>query len=132
MEERPNLIERLREGLAEGERFDRQMEAAGSTLTRNIHLRALLELFASGMPEGSQFIVRGGRLFGGGDLLHEQHPDLPIKVMAYGDIWLPPSQEITDDLWAEVAQLALVQPERFREAVQSIQEADLAFDTCPP
>src|SRR4051794_21832245 len=132
MGENHDLLESLRGALAEGEQFDRDMRAAGWTMTRDIHLLAFLEVYASGMPEGSQFTVRGGRLFRGGELVHREHLDMPIKVLPYDEIWLPPVPEITDDLWAKVAQLALEQPDHFRAAVQSIHEADLAFDCCPP
>ena len=37
------LLDALREGLVEGERFEHEMEAAGWRLTRNVHLRAFLD-----------------------------------------------------------------------------------------
>lgn len=132
MGEGHDLLELMREGLAEGERLDRDMVAAGWRLTRDIYLRAFLELAAAGLPDWSRFFIRGGRLFGGGELLHQQHPDMPIWFTAWDDIWLPPALEVTEALWQEVVRLALEHPDRFHAALKSIQEADLAFDTCPP
>jgi len=132
MDEKPDLIERLREGLADGEKFDRDMMAAGWRLTRDVYLRAFLQLFEAGLPEGSSFFVRGGRLFGGGQLVHHQHPEMSVRVTPWDDIWLPPVPEVVDDLWKEVARLASEHPERVRQAVWGIEQADRAFNTCPP
>lgn len=131
MSDKLDLIEIVKEALAEGEEFDRQMEAAGWTMTRDIHLLAFLEVFASGLPEGSRFFIRGGLLFKDGELLHWNHPTMPIVVTTWSDIWLPPVHEVVDGLWGEVVEFALKQPDRFRAAVRSVQEVDLAFDTCP-
>ena len=122
----------LRQGLAERERFEQEMEAAGWRLTHDVHLRAFLELVADGLPVDSNFFLRGGLLRASGELVHQDHPDLPIKRAALDDVWLPPwPPEIMKEFWAEVIRLALRNPEGFREAVQIISETDLGFNIYP-
>lgn len=126
------LLDALRQGLAERERFEREIEAAGWRLTRDLHLRAFLELVADGLPGYSNFSLRGDPLRAGGELVHHDYPDLPVRRAALDDVWLPPwPPEIMDELWTEVIQLALRYPEKFREAVQTISETDLDFNLYP-
>ncbi|WP_144428137.1 hypothetical protein [Azospirillum thiophilum] len=108
------------------------MEAAGWRLTRDLHLRAFLELVAGGLPDGSPFSLRGECPSLGGELVHHDYPDLPVRRAALDDVWLPPwPPEIMNELWSEVIQLALRHPEKFREAVQTISETDLDFNLYP-
>jgi hypothetical protein len=126
------LMDALRHGLAERERFEREMEAAGWRLTHDVHLRAFLELVAGDLPDGSPFSLRGERPSLCGELVHHDYPDLPVRRAALDDVWLPPwPPEIMDELWSEVIQLALRYPEKFREAVQTISETDLDFNLYP-
>ncbi|AIB12263.1 hypothetical protein ABAZ39_09665 [Azospirillum argentinense] len=126
------LLDALREGLVGRERFEHEMEAAGWRLTRDLHLRAFLELVAGGLPDGSPFSLRGECPSLGGELVHHDYPDLPVRRAALDDVWLPPwPPEIMDELWSEVIRFALRYPEKFREAVQTISETDLDFNLYP-
>lgn len=126
-----DLLKLMEEALSEGEEFDRQMISAGWTMTRDIQLRAFLQLSAERLPEGSRFFIRGGHLIRGGELVHRQH-STPIVVTKCDNVWLPPIAEVVNDIWAEVTALARAQPESFQAAVQGMLDVDLAFNTCPP
>ncbi|HYF86185.1 hypothetical protein [Azospirillum sp.] len=125
-----DLFKVMKEALAEGEEFDRQMMSAGWTMTRDIRLRAFLQLSAERLPEGSRFFIRDGNFFRGGELVHRQH-SMPIVVTKCDNVWLPPIPEIVSDIWDEVAALARAQPQAFQAAVQGILDVDLAFETYP-
>jgi len=127
------LWDALRQGLAERERFEQEMEAAGWRLTHDVHLRAFLSFVPDGLPGDSKFSLRGSPLRAGDELIHRDYPDLPIKRAALDDVWLPPwPPEITEEFWMEVVRLALWEPVRFQQKVQEIEEVDLQFNISPP
>ena len=127
-----DLLQLLREALAEGEAFDASLREAGWHSTRDVNLRAFLWLVSGSMPHWSDFFIKDGELFRGGELVYRRHPNMPIKVMAYEEIWLPPSQTVVNKLWADVARLASEQPNRFLAALLNNQEVDDAYNVWPP
>lgn len=126
------LWDTLRLGLLKREQFEREMKAAGWRLTRNVHLRAFLELVAEGLPDGSPFSLRGECPSLGGELVHHDYPDLPVRRAALDDVWLPPwPPEIRDEFWSEVIRFAVWEPEVFQQKVQEIESIDMEFNIYP-
>ena len=127
-----DLFQLLREALAEREALDASLREAGWHSTRDVNLRAFLWLVSGSMPHWADFFIKGGELFRGGELVYQLHPNMPIKVTAYEEIWLPPSQEVVNNLWADVARLASEQPTRFSATLLNNQKVNDAYNVWPP